>query len=118
MAWTQEEASEIYVRAMQKAATDEEFRTKLLKNPKGTLEELTGKSLPDNYKIRVIEEGTNEDVTNTNIPTFILPKQKRNELDLDDLDRVAGGFGDCYGEGIDCFNQVCVNQSQSKENPQ
>jgi hypothetical protein len=107
MAWTQEEINEVYTKAMQKATTDEEFRQELLENPKSAIKKLTGEALPDDYKIKVIEESTSEDVTNTDIPTFILPKQKRNELDLEDLDSVAGGIADCYSDDvIGCPRQV------------
>jgi hypothetical protein len=93
---------------MQKATTDEEFRQKLLENPKAAIEKLTGETLPDDYKIKVLENDPNYTAT------FVLPDLK-SDLDLDDLENVAGGFGDCYGEDANaCGNQVQGDQNTSK----
>jgi hypothetical protein len=108
MAWTQEEMNEVYAKVMQKATTDEEFRKELLESPKTAIEKLTGEALPDDYKIKVLENDPNYTAT------FVLP-DLRNELDIDDLENVAGGFADCYAD-IDnlCGNQVQGNQTTSK----
>ncbi|MDR0691007.1 MAG: NHLP leader peptide family RiPP precursor [Streptococcaceae bacterium] len=106
MSWTQEEMNEVYAKVMQKATTDEEFRQELLENPKSAIERLTGEKLPDDYKIKVLENDPNYTAT------FVLP-DLRNDLDIDDLENVAGGFADCYGEGANgCGNQVQGNQSK------
>ncbi|MDR1473255.1 MAG: NHLP leader peptide family RiPP precursor [Lactobacillales bacterium] len=110
MAWSQEEMNEVYAKVMQKATTDEIFREELLNNPKSAIEKLTGEILPDDYKIKVLENDPNYTAT------FVLPDLKP-DLDLDDLENVAGGFSDCYGEGAGqganvCGNQVSGNQTK------
>ncbi|MDR0691006.1 MAG: NHLP leader peptide family RiPP precursor [Streptococcaceae bacterium] len=104
MSWTQEEINEMYAKVMQKATTDEEFRQELLDDPKSAIEKLTGETLPDDYKIKVLENDPNYTAT------FVLPDLKP-DLDADDLESVAGGV--CYADGANvCGNQVQGNQSK------
>jgi hypothetical protein len=84
MVWTQEEMNEVYAKVMQKATTDEEFRKELLDSPKSAIEKLTGEALPDDYKIKVLENDPNYTAT------FVLPSSA-GELNIDDLENVAGG---------------------------
>jgi hypothetical protein len=106
MSWTQEEMNEVYAKVMQKATADEEFRKELLENPKVAIEKLTGETLPDDYKIKVLENDPNYTAT------FVLP-DLRTDLDLDDLENVAGGLGDCAGkDGNLCGNQVQGDQNK------
>lgn len=86
MTWSQENIYRIYTKVTQKATTDEEFRQDLLENPQSAIKQLTGKTLPDNYKIRILEKDPNYDAM------FVLPKLSADELNLDDLDNVAGGL--------------------------
>jgi hypothetical protein len=95
MEWSQEEISEVYEKAVQKAATDEEFRKNLLADPKSAIENLTGKALPDDYTITVVENA-NPNYSDPNYTaTFVLPSSSAGELNLDDLDNVAGGSNVC-----------------------
>jgi hypothetical protein len=103
MSWSQEKMNELYAKVMQKATTDEEFRKELLENPKTAIEKLTGETLPDDYKIKVLENDPNYTAT------FVLP-DLRNDLDVDELENVAGGA--CYGDG----SNICGNQVQGTQN--
>ncbi|MDR3156708.1 MAG: NHLP leader peptide family RiPP precursor [Lactobacillales bacterium] len=89
MPWTQKEINEIYAKVMQKATTDEEFRKELLANPKDAIANLTGEPLPDDYKIKVLENDPNYTAT------FVLPSFD-SVLGEGDLEDVAGGA--CYGD--------------------
>jgi hypothetical protein len=101
MAWTQEEMNEVYAKVMQKATTDEELRQELLENPKTAIEKLTGEALPDDYKIKVLENDPNY------AATFVLPDMRSADLDLDDLENVAGGAGLHQG----CPGDICPNEA-------
>ncbi|MDR1473256.1 MAG: NHLP leader peptide family RiPP precursor [Lactobacillales bacterium] len=95
MAWTQEEINEVYKKIMQKAANDEEFRKNLLADPKYVIENLTGKTLPDDYTVTVVESADPNYSDPNYAATFVLPSSSAGELNLDDLDNVAGGANVC-----------------------
>ncbi|MDR0691008.1 MAG: NHLP leader peptide family RiPP precursor [Streptococcaceae bacterium] len=101
MSWTQEEMNEVYAKVMQKATTDEEFRQELLENPKLAIEKLTGEAFPDDYKIKVLENDPNYTAT------FVLPDIRSANLDIDDLENVAGGGGLHQG----CPGDICPNKA-------
>ncbi|MDR3156710.1 MAG: NHLP leader peptide family RiPP precursor [Lactobacillales bacterium] len=92
MAWTQDEINGVYSKVMQKATTDEEFRKELLANPNAAISKLTGEALPEDYKIKVLENDPNYTAT------FVLPNLSSGEVDINELETVAGGLGDCYGD--------------------
>ena len=73
-----------YQELMQKAATDDEFRGKLLADPKSTIESLLGTSLPDGLTIRIVENSPSE-------VTFVIPPAVSSELSDDQLEAIAGG---------------------------
>ncbi|ANS73383.1 NHLP leader peptide family natural product precursor [Paenibacillus yonginensis] len=45
---------------IQKAWQDPTFKSKLLSDPKGTIQEFLGISLPDHIKVRTVEENADE----------------------------------------------------------
>ncbi|MEW6357009.1 MAG: NHLP leader peptide family RiPP precursor [Planctomycetota bacterium] len=72
-----------------KGLQDDEFRKKLLKDPKAAVAEVAGKSLPDGLVVKVQEEASNT-------LTIILPKKAgkakaKGELSEKALSKVAGG---------------------------
>mgnify|MGYP004569777911 CR=1 FL=1 len=85
MAWTQEKINETYAKLQQLAATDEEFRQELLDNSSAAIEKIAGEPLPEDFKIKVIEN------TPGYAATFVLPPMAEEELDENELDMVAGG---------------------------
>ena len=87
----EEKVQEIYSKAMRAAVTDEEFRAELLKDPKAAIERLTGESLPENFKLKVMEEDSEYDMT------ILLPPMLDDELSENELDQVAGGAGVMMG---------------------
>lgn len=95
MVWTKEEINEVYEKVIQKAATGEDFRKSLLADPKVAIENLTGKDLPDEYTIAVVENADPHYSDPNYTATFVLPSSSTGELDLDDLDHIAGGTNIC-----------------------
>jgi hypothetical protein len=111
MSWTPEEINEIYAKVMQKATTDEEFRKEVIASPNQAIANLTGEAVPDDYKIKVLENDPNYTAT------FVLPAMKADEkLNIDDLDRVAGGVGEgvCYSQGFCATVNGTVNGDKGR----
>ena len=82
--------SEAQVRAhvAMKAAEDDDFRARLIADPRPTVEEETGLRFPNGYRIHVHEESATE-------AHMVLPPKP--ELSREQLDRIAGGG--CGGGG-------------------
>jgi len=99
MSWSKEEVEKLIVEIKKKAAFDEEFRKKLLSDPKAAVKELTGKEIPENLKIQVIEQDPEAQVT------LVIPPYKGDELDEGDLEKVAGGA--CAAAA--CAGDVCIS---------
>jgi hypothetical protein len=82
--------AEIDRRLINRSLEDEDFRQRLLDDPKGTMEQELGRRLPENVEVRVVEEST-ETIY------LVLPSASRVgqgvELSDQELDAVAGGVG-------------------------
>ena len=76
--------SEAEVRAhiAMKAADDDDFRARLVAEPRATLEAETGLRFPDDYQLHVHEESATD-------AHLVLPPKP--ELSREQLDRIAGG---------------------------
>ncbi len=76
--------SEAEVRAhiAMKAADDDDFRARLVAEPRATLEAETGLRFPDGYQLHVHEESATD-------AHLVLPPKP--ELSREQLDRIAGG---------------------------
>ena len=85
MNWTEEKIKEVYEATMRAAMTDEEFRTALLADPKKAIEKLTGAALPEGFKLKVLEEDPDCDMT------ILLPPMLGDELSDEEMEQVAGG---------------------------
>ena len=81
----------MYAEIIQKAWEDAEFKSRLVKDPVGAIETLTGTklNLPADKKI-VVRDQTNESVFYINIPA---KPSDDIELSEDQLEMVAGGMG-------------------------
>ncbi len=104
MAWTQEKINEIYMKVQRTAVTDEEFREELLREPNSAIAKLAGEELPENYKVKVIENDPQY------AATFVLPPMVSDELSDEELDKVAGGF--CIIDG-NCAAQACAAEGEA-----
>jgi len=78
---------QIEAKLIEKASKDENFRQKLMENPKTAIQNELGGLIPDSVSIKVIEEKENEVclvIPNTGIVT--------SELSDVELESVAGGW--------------------------
>ncbi len=92
--WTVEDKQTIINQAMKRAATDPEFRKLVLREPGTAVQQIAGKTLPANFKVRVLERQNND-------VTIVLPDPVKagGELSDAELEHVAGGRGVC---GVSC----------------
>ena len=84
-----EEQGKQYGQLIAKAWSDEEFKARLMANPKDAMAEV-GMDVPEGLEIEVVEN-TQEKVY------LIIPPKPDGELSDDDLDKVSGGGGGVYG---------------------
>jgi hypothetical protein len=85
MDWSQEEAGRAVQQVMARAATDMEFRRRVLADPAAAVKEVAGKDLPAGFTVKVIENEPGVD------QTFVLPDFQAEDLTDADLEAVAGG---------------------------
>ena len=85
MNFTKEKIGEIYSEVMRAATTDEEFRAALLTDPKGAIKKLTGAELPEGFRLKILEEDPDYDMT------ILLPPMISDELSGEEAEQVAGG---------------------------
>ena len=76
--------AEVKAHIAMKAAEDDEFRARLVADPRATMEAETGLRFPADYRLHVHEESATD-------AHLVLPPKP--ELSRDQLDRIAGGFG-------------------------
>ncbi|MCK9224620.1 MAG: NHLP leader peptide family RiPP precursor [Candidatus Muirbacterium halophilum] len=89
MNWTNAEVKKVLNQIKSKAATDKEFRKKVLLEPEIVIKDISGKQIPSNFKISIIENKKGID------QTYVLPDFIGEELTDEQLDNVAGGRGGC-----------------------
>ena len=118
--------SEMRARLIEKAATDEAFRARLLAEPRAVIQSETGVSLPAGFHVEV-----HEDTADT--AHLILPPVADAQLDDADLEQVAGGglwpsgssssssgrtYGYARGAGGKCFRpDALVRLADGRELP-
>jgi Nitrile hydratase, alpha chain len=90
--------AEMERRLIQRSLEDEDFRQRLLAEPRAAIEQEFGSRLPESVEVLAVEE-TSE------IIYLVLPSSsptgQGGELSDQELEAVAGGEGDIYGEEPD-----------------
>ena len=74
--------AEVRTELAMKAAEDDDFRARLIADPRATVEEAIGMRFPDGYRIHVHEESATD-------AHVVLPPNP--ELSREQLDHIAGG---------------------------
>ena len=90
---------------VQRSIEDEDFRQRLLDDPKGTLEQELGSGLPDGVEVRVVEEST--DTIYLVLPSASALGDQGGELSDQELEAVAGGVGGKYTDDDDTCGRAC-----------
>jgi hypothetical protein len=76
-------------RLVEKSLQDEEFRQRLLDDPKGTLEQEIGRGLPEGIEVRAVEETV--DTIYLVLPSASRVGDQGGEVSDKELEAVAGG---------------------------
>jgi hypothetical protein len=84
--------AEMERRLIQRSLEDEEFRQRLLDEPKGSVEQALETQLPEGVEVRVVEESA--DTIYLVLP-FASAVGERGEISEQELDAIAGGASDC-----------------------
>ena len=106
--------AEVERRLVQRSLKDEEFRQRLLDDPKGTPEQELGSALPEGVQVRVVEESA--DTIYLVLPSASALGQGGDELSDRELEAVAGGVGGKNTDndvtcGRSCNTDICSSLS-------
>ena len=92
--------ADIERKLIQRSMEDEDFRQRLLDDPKGTLEQELGTRLPDEVEVRVVQESA--DAIYLVLPSSASPLGGQGgEISDRELEAVAGGDGGTWGDACD-----------------
>ena len=89
-------------RLVQRSLQDEEFRQRLLENPKAAVEDELGTRLPEEVRVVAVEETA--DTIYLVLPFVSTDDKEAGELSDQDLEAVAGGW-DAQTAGLTCTAQ-------------
>jgi hypothetical protein len=106
--------AEVERRLIQRSLQEEDFRQRLLDDPKGTLEQELGSGLPEGVQVRAVEESA--DTIYLVLPSASALGDQGGELSDQELEAVAGGVG---GKNTDndvtcgraCNTDICTSLS-------
>lgn len=97
--WTDKERDEAIEAFVRKASTDAAFRALALKDPATAVKQLTGKSLPDGFKIAAVDKAGADMVVV--VPDLV---KADGELSESELEAVSGGrCGGTCGASAACL---------------
>ena len=78
-------------RIVQRSIEDEDFRQRLIEDPKGALEQELGARLPEEVRVVTVEE--TQDTIYLVLPSTSMAGAEGGELSDQELESVAGGLG-------------------------
>jgi hypothetical protein len=97
--------AEVERRLIQRSLQEEDFRQRLLDDPKGTLEQELGSGLPEGVQVRAVEESA--DTIYLVLPSASALGDQGGELSDQELEAVAGGVGGKYTDNDDTCGRAC-----------
>ena len=89
--------AEVERRLVQRSMEDEDFRQKLLDDPKGALEQELGDRLPEGVEVRAVQESA--DTIYLVLPSTSAVGDEGGEISDEALEAVAGGELTCGMQG-------------------
>src|SRR5215213_3713362 len=92
--------AEMERRLIEKSLQDESFRRRLIEDPKGTVEQELGTRLPEEVQVVTVEE--TQDTIYLVLPCTPMADAEGVELSDQQLESVAGGWGQTAVGGTDC----------------
>jgi hypothetical protein len=95
-------------RLIERSMEDEEFRQKLLDDPKGTLEQELGRRLPEGVRVVAIEE-TADSVYLVLPSASALVGEGGGSLSDEELEAVAGGSESNTWDALTCLGALCTS---------
>ena len=99
--------AEVERRLVQRSLEDEDFRQKLLDDPKAAVEQELGSGLPEGVQVRVVEESAE---TIYLVLPFSSPvgSAEGGSLSDQELEAVAGGSGNTW-DALTCLGALCTS---------
>jgi hypothetical protein len=88
-------------RLIEKSLQDESFRRRLLEDPKAAVEQELGARLPEEVRVVTVEESA--ETIYLVLPSTPMAGAEGVELSDQELESVAGGAGDTWGDAT-CFD--------------
>jgi hypothetical protein len=92
--------SEIERRLIQRSVEDDGFRQRLIEDPKAAVEQELGSRLPEGLRVVTVEESA--DTIYLVLPGTPMAGREGGELSDQQLESVAGGWGDTAFSGTEC----------------
>ncbi|MGF1470873.1 MAG: NHLP leader peptide family RiPP precursor [Rubrobacteraceae bacterium] len=96
---------EIRQRMMQRSLEDEEFRQRLLDDPRAVVEQEVGTSLPEGVEVRAVEES--QDTVYLVVPPKPQGSAGSGDLSDKELEAVSGGSWENMGTIYTCAGAEC-----------
>jgi hypothetical protein len=87
-------------RLIEKSVQDEDFRQRLIEDPKGVVEQELGTRLPEEVRVVTVEE--TQDTIYLVLPATPMASRESGEFSDRELESGAGGWGDTAAGGADC----------------
>lgn len=102
--WTSDQVKSTLAAVYKNAATDEAFRKLCLRDPREAVRQITGRELPDEFKLRFVDNAGAD-------LTIVLPDPIRADTLADnELESVSGGKS---SPGTGMCSKMCTNKSFS-----
>lgn len=105
--WSMEELEKLYQEVNEKARSDADFRNEVLADPKAALEKFTGRALPDDIQLQLIQQDSSFRASYV-VPDFAAGELSFDELSTDTLEQISSGAVSADRNGFSVFLAVSI----------